>query len=354
MKILIVSNLYPSKESPFYGSFVKNFEDQLRNDDRVEKVDGVFLKGLHGGKLHKIWSYFFYYLKIIFYSLFFKYDIIYVHLISHSTIPLRIVNRIKKLPLIFNIHGEDLLVTTPLASQLLKFSLPLVKQAQYLVVPSTYFKRITEQQVPDYPNDRIIVSSSGGVKDIFKPIRKINDKFGYLKLGYVSRIDRGKGWDVLIEAIRILNLNNIPVELSIVGGGPQIDEMKFLIVSKNLTNVKYIGPIAHDELPGFYQNLDLFIFPTMLRESLGLVGLEAMACGIPVIGSEIGGLTDYIKNSFNGFFFTPGNSYDLANKIELFSKLSEYQKKIMSRNALSTSKDYSDKIVSKRLFDKIL
>lgn len=49
-----------------------------------------------------------------------------------------------------------------------------------------------------------------------------------------------------------------------------------------------------------------------------LVGLEAMACEVPVIGSYIGGLKDYIKDKENGFFFTPGNAEELSNKIELY------------------------------------
>lgn len=52
--------------------------------------------------------------------------------------------------------------------------------------------------------------------------------------------------------------------------------------------------------------MDLFVFPTQLEESLGLVGLEAMACGVPVIGSCIGGLTDYIEEGTNGFFSSRG------------------------------------------------
>lgn len=66
--------------------------------------------------------------------------------------------------------------------------------------------------------------------------------------------------------------------------------------------IKYIGPIPYHSLPEIYCTLDLFIFPTCLEESLGLVGLEAMACEVPVIGSYIGGLKDYIKDKENGFF----------------------------------------------------
>lgn len=354
MKILIISNLYPSKKTPYYGSFVKNFEDQMRQEQRVDKVKGIYIKGLRGSKLNKIIQYFIFYLKIICTTLFFKFDLIYVHLISHSTLPLRIVNSVKKLPLIFNIHGEDLLVTTPTAKILLNLALPLVKKSRWIVVPSNYFKSITEQNIPDYPSDRIIVSASGGVKDIFQPV--LNKKYGekQIKIGFVSRIDRGKGWETLLDCLKILADKNIYPEAFIVGGGPQEQSMKETIQSYGLNNVHYLGPIAHDELPSFYQSLDVFIFPTELRESLGLVGLEAMACGLPVIGSNIGGLTDYIKPNYNGYFFTPGNEKELAEKISEFSALSPEVKLLFSRNAITTAIEYNDRVVAQKLFNKIL
>lgn len=353
-KILLISNLYPSKHTPYYGSFIKNFEDELKMDTRVQSVKGIFIKGFTTNFVLKIFKYFIYYIKILFFSLFGKYDLIYVHLISHSTIPLRLIDKIKSLPLVFNIHGEDLLVTTPLARRLLNLSLPLIKKAQFLVVPSNYFKKITHIQIADYPENKIIVSPSGGIKNIFKPLEIPKPISKTINIGYVSRIDRGKGWHTLIEAVKLLNKENIDINVSIVGGGPQTELLNTIIKKDSINNVVCMGPIAHDALPTFYQSLDLFIFPTQLRESLGLVGLEAMACGIPVIGSKIGGLTDYIRDEYNGFFFTPGDSRELANKIKLFSKLDIEQRKNLSENSVITSKDYSDKIISSRLFDIIL
>lgn len=346
--------MYPSKESPYYGSFVKNFEDQLRQDKRVDKVRGIYIKGLHGGKWNKLIQYLKFYIKIIWTTLFKRFDLIYVHLISHSTPPLRFVNSFKKLPLVFNIHGEDLLVTTPLASKLLKLALPLVKKSKWIVVPSNYFKKITIEKLSDYPPDRIIVSASGGVKEKFRPTDKQTGKCTTLKLGYVSRIDRGKGWETLLKSLKRLAEENYYPETFLVGGGPQVDSLKDTIDRYGLKNVHFMGPIAHDDLPSFYQSLDLFIFPTELRESLGLVGLEAMACGVPVIGSEIGGLTDYIKSDYNGYFFTPGNDKELADRIKQVLTTPSDKKALLSQNAVRTAQKYSDRVVAKNLFDKIL
>ena len=59
---------------------------------------------------------------------------------------------------------------------------------------------------------------------------------------------------------------------------------------------------------------DVFVFPSR-EEPLGLVGIEALTCGLPVIGTEIGGIKDYLVDNFNGLLFEPQNSNQLAEKI---------------------------------------
>lgn len=88
----------------------------------------------------------------------------------------------------------------------------------------------------------------------------------------------------------------------------------------------YLGPKTHQELNELYHQADVMIFPTMLYESLGLVGLEAMACGCPVIGSNIGCLPEYVKDGVTGFLFESGNSHELADKIINFYELSISQR----------------------------
>ena len=70
-----------------------------------------------------------------------------------------------------------------------------------------------------------------------------------------------------------------------------------------------------------YLLMDCFIFPSTLKESLGLVGLEAMACGIPVIASDSHGPTDYIEDRKNGFLFSTGDICSLIDKVDYYYKL---------------------------------
>ena len=349
-KILVISNLYPSKSAPFHGSFVKNFVDDLDGYNQ-RPVTICVLKGrIDGHGVVKILTYLLFYGKIFYRLLFFKYDLIYVHLITHASIPIRIVSYVRKLDIVFNIHGEDLLVTTPLAKKLLNFVIPLLKKAKFIVVPSNYFKEVTLMQLPFLNAEKILVSASGGVKEQFYVERAYTPN-KILTIGYVSRIDRGKGWNVFVDAIKIVNERGYKVNACMIGGGLDVEKMKVLINEEDIRNITYVGPVAYQDLPTYYSKMDLFVFPTLLRESLGLVGLEAMAASVPVIASRIGGITDYLRDGKNGLYFTPGDSKDLADKIQQFIELEDSQKTVMAANARKTAGKYKSDIVSTSLFN---
>lgn len=349
-KVLVISNLYPSKKSPFHGTFVKNFVDDLNASNQFSVTTCVLKGRIDGYGIVKVLSYLFFYCRIFYRLLFFRYDLIYVHLITHASIPIRIVSYFKKLNIVFNIHGEDLLVTTPLAKRLLDFVVPLLRKAVFIVVPSNYFKEVTLAKLPFLNPQKVLVSASGGVKEQFY-VNRIYTPMSILRIGYVSRIDRGKGWNVFLDAIKVINDRGYHVEVSIIGGGLETQKMMDYIAEKGINNVSYFGPIAYNDLVSYYSKMDLFVFPTLLRESLGLVGLEAMAASVPVIASKIGGITDYLNDGYNGFYFKPGDSLDLADKIEGFVKLADADKINMSLNARKTADMYRSGIVSNTLFN---
>ncbi|HOT77053.1 MAG TPA: glycosyltransferase, partial [Candidatus Wallbacteria bacterium] len=107
----------------------------------------------------------------------------------------------------------------------------------------------------------------------------------------------------------------------------------------------------HENLRYFYSAMDVFIFPT-LKESLGLVGIEAMACGVPVIGSRLGSLGEYIIEGRTGFFFNPGDAEDLASKIKLYYGLGPAQRSKMSENAIKMAANFDSAAAAGKLAQK--
>ena len=353
-RILVISNLYPSNKDPFYGTFVKNFIDDLSKSQAIQELDMCVIKGRSYKLYNKILKYIVFYIQILFSLSFKKYDLVYVHIITHAAFPLRLVSIFRKLPLTFNIHGEDLLTQTRLASYFLQMAIPLLKQAKLIVVPSQFFKSKVLEILPMIPESKLYVSASGGVNESFfnSNKHKLNDT---PVIGYVSRIDRGKGWDIFIQSLHILKQKGFNFRGKIIGRGTDISKMKDLIDKLQLQKeTDYVGPVEYHNLPIYYSQFDLFIFPTQLEESLGLVGLEAMACKVPVIGSRIGGLTDYIKDGINGYFFNPLDATDLSNKIRLFFSKSILEQQNMKEAAYNTALEYSSTKVSNNLISKIL
>lgn len=350
-KILVISNLYPSAKDPVFGVFVKNFVSSLISCPEVE-VSTALIKGRSYSLLSRIRKYARFYITILFKLLLFRYDLVYVHLITHSALPIRLVSYFRDLPLAFNIHGEDLLTQSRLAAFFLDVVKPLLKKAKLIVVPSYFFRNKTLELLPFLNAEKIYVSASGGVNpSIFHP-SLVNDPIP--AIGYVSRIDRGKGWDVLLKATALLKKQGFIPKVMVAGGGEETEKFIQLKNELELDNVIYLGPLSQEQLPSVYSHIQLFIFPTLLEESLGLVALEAMACGCPVAGSECGGITDYLQEDYNGFLFTTGNENELCDKIIHYFNLAPEQKKNLSKGALSTAENYFTDKVSERLNQKIL
>ena len=341
-KILVVSNLYPSKWDTSYGTFVALFVQELQNCSTHYKIDLCVIRGRTTSKICKLLKYFWFYLSMTLRILFHRYELIYVHYITYSSIPL-----------VFNIHGDDLLTKSKVAENVLQAVHKLLINSKLVVVPSEFFKDILIDKFKDIRLQNIFVSPSGGVEKSFynEMIAPVQSPF---TIGYVSRIDTGKGWDVLLRAIQDI-YKEYPIQVKIAGTGRQVEELKHMISTLNLSHiVTYYGSLSHAELPQFYANLTLFVFPTTLKESLGLVGLEAMAASKPVIGSAIGGLKSYIKDGYNGFLIPPGNSKRMGECIVNYINFPDERKLEMNRNAFKTAQLYQADVVTKKLIVRLM
>lgn len=352
-KILVVSNLYPSKWDTSYGTFVALFVQELQNCSTHYKIDLCVIRGRTTSKICKLLKYFWFYLSMTLRILFHRYELIYVHYITYSSIPLLFLSKIKKLNIVFNIHGDDLLTKSKVAENVLQAVHKLLINSKLVVVPSEFFKDILIDKFKDIRLQNIFVSPSGGVEKSFynEMIAPVQSPF---TIGYVSRIDTGKGWDVLLRAIQDI-YKEYPIQVKIAGTGRQVEELKHMISTLNLSHiVTYYGSLSHAELPQFYANLTLFVFPTTLKESLGLVGLEAMAASKPVIGSAIGGLKSYIKDGYNGFLIPPGNSRRMGECIVNYINFPDERKLEMNKNAFKTAQLYQADVVTKKLIVRLM
>ena len=146
----------------------------------------------------------------------------------------------------------------------------------------------------------------------FKP----KEKTGITSLLCVGRLNEQKGFQYAIEAVKILIGREQRVYLNIVGEGDYRPQLQALIDKYNLNFcVKLVGPVANDKLQGYYHSSDIFIMSSINFEGLGLVAAEAMACGVPVIASNIGGIPDVVAEGC-GLLVEEKNPEQIANKVE--------------------------------------
>ncbi len=208
----------------------------------------------------------------------------------------------------------------------------IMKSADVLVAPSPWEK---ERMISYYGADpeKIRVIPCGVDLTLFRPIpqAKATRTLGLSRrkfVLFVGRIDAIKGIDLLIRAIDCLIkkscLGKHDIGLIIVGGDKDADpriethEMQRLrkMVSRlNLEEeVAFWGAQRQDLLPLFYSAAEALILPSRY-ESFGMVALEAMGCGTPVIASRVGGLQYTVQDGQNGLLFSEGNWKELAERI---------------------------------------
>ena len=349
-KILLISNMYPSKSNKHYGIFVKNIEELLINNDFL--VDKVIMHK-HSNKIIKLFSYIIFHLEVIFKGLFKKYDYMYVHYISHSTTGAVIVKKIKKnIKLILNCHGNDVVPDTEIDLKNVKRSKKYLRYADKVVVPSKYFRKVLIDNY-NVKKDLIFVYPSGGVntslfinKDILESKRqsKLDENYNYI--GYISRIEADKGWDTFLYMIKELEkkdlIDKYNLRFLIVGNGEEEDRLNDII--NELKIDKYIERrelVSQQELVNLYNSLDIFIFPTYRKsDSLGLVGLEAMSTMTFTIASNEYGPSDYMIDNINGFTFIKEDYKNLASKVIKYYQLNNNDKNKILKEARKTALKY--------------
>lgn len=358
--ILLVSNMYPSDKYKHYGSFVKNSYELLQDSGYI--MDKVVIHK-ETSKIVKLLSYIKLHSLVILKSIFNNYDYIYVHYISHSALGAIIAKKLSfNVKLVLNAHGNDVVMDSPREIKNINRSKKYIKDAYKVIVPSKYYKDVIVNDY-NYPKEDVIVYPSGGVNtgkfiklDMAEAKKNANLNTKYNYIGYVSRLEKDKGYDVFLRAISILKdkkeFKNY--KYLVVGAGAEEEIFNNLVKELKLEDYLEIrNLVSQDELVNIYNSLDIFVFPTYRKsESLGLVGLEAMACETFVIASNNYGPTSYVVNKKNGLLFKPQDENDLVEKIMDIKKLNKEEAKKMKSKARETAIKY-DSINTKNILVEV-
>lgn len=311
-----------------------------------------------------------------------QFDALYLHYPFFGTNEIvwlfKIFHKKTKLILHYHMDVKNRNILTRLLSLPSRLILPsLLNQAETIVTASLdyikesqikkYYARHPEkfQEIPfgrdltkfkpkvvSEPQDNRIIKRA---KEI---VHYINDKFikrDRLNLLFVGGLDRAhyfKGLENLLQALVIVSPRSW--RLKIVGGGelkPYYQELtNHLKLEKQ---VEFCGRLDDERLIRSFQEADLFILPSINRnEAFGIVLVEALACGVPVLASNLPGVRRVFRDQQEGLVFTPGDINDLKDKLEFILK-NENIRRQMAQAARKLAEDKYDLAKMKIRLEKL-
>lgn len=195
-------------------------------------------------------------------------------------------------------------------------SLLIRNYVDLLVAPSNSIKEIQLRFGFDEEKIRVIPNIVNIDEFKFTPIRMNKEK----TIMFAGILGRVKGCEYLIRAFKIIESRIPDSKLIIAGDGPEKDDLVKLAEELNLEDVVFLGWIPHKDMAELYNETTVLVVPSIHPEPFGIVGIEAMATGRPVIGSNVGGIPDWIEDGKTGFLVGPKNPEEIAERVvELLS-----------------------------------
>ena len=227
------------------------------------------------------------------------------------------------------------------------------------IVAATEHERRLLTQIYRVPTSRVSVVPLGVDLDQFAPRSQVEaraalgiapDERMVLAIG---RMEPLKGFDILIRAIAQLS-DRRNIVLSIIGGDErasrELDALRAVATEVGVTDaVRFLGARPHEELPAYYNAADVVAVPSFY-ESFGLVAVEAMASGVPVVASRVGGLASTVADGRTGYLIPWRCPEPFAEKIELLLR-NEELRRALGQAAAARMQAYSWAEVARSVAD---
>ncbi len=213
----------------------------------------------------------------------------------------------------------------------------------FISVPSSFAKNgFLKNKIQE---DKLFVNFYGVDLEMFYPKERcLNNNF---TVGYAGTLSAQKNITGIINSVEKLIGQELNIKLKLVGN---IDNKTFDKKELKKDFINYKSAVPQKELNEFYNKIDIFVLNS-IQDGFGMVILQALSCGIPVIATKNTGGADVIKGGENGFIIPTFSEEDLVKKIELIYNLNEDKQKEMRKNAVKSVKsgftwnDYGDRYV---------
>lgn len=185
------------------------------------------------------------------------------------------------------------------------------KKLHHFIVASDYMKEHLE--LHDFNEERITVNPLYASKK-FK-YSTYTDFTSNKTLLFVGQLINGKGLDALLKSMHKIDEE---YNLVVVGDGKQEEYFKHYAKELKIQHrVKFVGKLSHEELVDYYKKSYCLIVPSRAPETFNLVGIEAQKVGLPVIATNVGGVSQWLRHDVNGLLTIPNDIKDLQRNINL-------------------------------------
>ncbi|MDD5732026.1 MAG: glycosyltransferase family 4 protein [Patescibacteria group bacterium] len=187
-----------------------------------------------------------------------------------------------------------------------------------------------------------------------KTIENEKKKYGFFKgskiIGFVGRLEEEKGLDILINAFYQLSRRFDHLYLLLVGDGLERSRLEAQAARLGLEK-KVLFSGYKENVPLFFNLIDVFVLPSIIRESFGIVLTESMACGKVVVASNLGGIPEIINNGVDGFLFRPGDEKELASILSRVLSDEKLAQDIEAKALIRIKKYFSVDVTIKKLME---
>lgn len=335
-RVLVITNMYPSQKHKSFGVFVKNQVEELRRKNL--SIDVLAIINPKNGKINIVIKYTTWVIKTFFILITkgWKYNLIHAHYVFPSGYLAILFKRLFGTRVILTAHGGDIDKMARKNEKIFLLTKKILHEADHIIAVG---QDLRNQIANDFyvEQQKISTINMGVNRHIFKPRSKQEARETYKvsknekMILFVGNVIEQKGLSDLIAAIHLLQNKEEVIKLYIIGAERDSvfkDILKRQIDMHQMNdNVRWLGVKNQSEVALWMNAADCLVLPSHI-EGFGLVALEAMSCGTPVVGTDVGGL-----------------KYLLANGAGIITPIKDVQKLADSLQYILSSKQEREQLI---------
>jgi glycosyltransferase involved in cell wall biosynthesis len=241
-------------------------------------------------------------------------DHLHAHFATHPALAALVVHRLTGIPFSFTAHGSDLHVDRTMLDR-------KIAASRFTVTVSRFNREVIVRECGEWAREKIRVVRCGVDPEVFRPGFRRRDAGEPLRILCVASYEEVKGHRYLIEACRLLKARGVRFSCHLVGDGPRRGEVEEQIARAGLRSEVIVhGPLPRRHVADLLSLGDMAALPSVptkdgKKEGIPVALMEAMACALPVVSSDLSGIPELVEDGRTGLLVAPRDAEALAGAL---------------------------------------